>query len=93
MENTWTRCENAIGVVEAVANTASRSLRRDRRRVDNSVAAEGPGGTAGLVDCETEAGGFLVASVEALRGKDNQAASKSLECRAQNPTYLVTILS
>ena len=93
MENTWTRCAKAIGVVEAVANVASRSLRRERRRVDNSVAAEGPGDTADLVDCGTEAGGFLVASFEALRGRDNQAASKFFEWRAQNSIYLVTILS
>jgi hypothetical protein len=76
-----------------VANTASRSLRRERRRVDNSVAGERPGDTADLVDCGTEAGGFFVASFEALRGRDSQASSRFLEWRAQNSIYLAMILS
>lgn len=64
-----------IGIVDAVARTASRSFLRESRIVDNSDAAEGVDVPVGLVG--KEAGGFLVASSEALLGRDVQAASMS----------------
>lgn len=81
MEKRCTRCEKETGIVDAVARTASRSFRRDKRRVDNSADAAG---MCDLVDLSLfvwgkAAGGFLVASPEALMGSDAQAASRSSE--------------
>lgn len=92
-EKTWTRWENETGIVDAVARTASRSLRRERRRVDSSVDAE----TVLILVCVSlgwgrAAGGFFVASPDALVGRDDHAASKSSEWRAQNAMYRSTIL-
>lgn len=105
----WTCCENETGVVEAVASMASRSLRRERRRVESSVEGGGMccfacfpfddndaeadwGDSGGLMEVlggverrgaeaglmGRNAGGFLVASAEALTGREANAASRSL---------------
>lgn len=96
MENTWTRCENPIGTVAAVASTASRSFRSDRRSVDSSAA----GGGVPLCLCagfdfkvDWVAGGLEVASLDELVGREAWAASRSLEWSSQNRMYLPAILS
>jgi hypothetical protein len=71
---------NSIGVLEAVARVASRSLRNERRRVDSSDEGGGTPLLAGLrVEYGRAAGGFEVASFEALVGSEANAASRSLE--------------
>lgn len=81
-------------VFEAVARTASRSLRRDRRSVDSSVDGGGTPRCAGVdVEGRWAAGGLEVASFEALVGREASAASRSLEWWAQNRIYRSTILS
>lgn len=84
-----------MGILELVAKTASRSLRRERRMVDSSADGEGLRGPVDLLLFEEgrEAGGLLVASLEALLGRDVHAASMFLEWRAQNSMYRFTILS
>lgn len=90
----WTCWEKDIGILELVAKTASRSLRRERRMVDSSADGEGLRGPVDLLFEEgREAGGLLVASLEALLGRDVHAASRFLEWRAQNSMYRFTILS
>lgn len=80
MENIWTRWVKSIGVSEAVARVASRSLRKERRRVDSSDDGGGVPLSAGFRFEEGRAaGGFDVASFEALVGRDANAASRSLE--------------
>jgi hypothetical protein len=80
MENIWTRCVKSIGVSAAVARVASRSLRRERRRVEISDEGGGMLLSAWLRFEEGRAaGGFEVASFEALVGRDANAASRSLE--------------
>lgn len=65
---------------DAVAKTASRSLRRDRRSVDSSVDGGGTPRCAGIdAEARWAAGGFEVASLEALVGREASAASRSLE--------------
>lgn len=80
MENMWTRWVKSIGVFEAVARVASRSLRSESRRVDNSDEGGGMLLSAGFRFEEGRAaGGFEVASFEALVGRDVKAALRSFE--------------
>lgn len=81
MEKRWTRCENSVGVAVAVARTASRSFRRESKRVDSSADGGGtPFCAEGLnFKDDREAGGLEVASLEGLVGRDANAASRSLE--------------
>lgn len=80
IEKTCTRCENSAGVVVAVARTASRSFRRERRSADSSVDGGGTPFCAGFnFKGDREAGGLEVASFEELVGREPNAASRSFE--------------
>lgn len=93
-ENTWTCCWKDTGTEDAVASTASLSLRRDSRRVDNSVAGGGPVcPVLWLGNWRRDVGGFFVASAEALVGRDAKASIKFSACRAQNSIHRPLIRS
>lgn len=94
MEKTFTRCENSIGVVFAVARVASRSFRRESRSVDSSADGAGTRLSAEVdLGVGWAPGGFEVASFERLTGRDASAASSSLPWSEQNCRYRAVILS
>lgn len=89
IEKTWTRWEKETEIVDDVARIASRSLRNDRRILESSIDGGGfdlstfsafiGAVAAPRAEDGSAAGGFLVASSEALVGSESNAASKFLE--------------
>lgn len=79
--------------LDVVERRASRSLRRERRRIDSSaegsrvVFEERADGGEGV-------GGFRAGSSDGLEPRDSEAnaESRSLECEVQNCMYRATIL-
>lgn len=83
----WTRWINSMGVSLAVASMASRSFRSESKSVDSSDDADGMLLSTAFRFVEGRAaGGFEVASFEALVGMDMNAAPRSLLLSWQNLT-------